>query len=124
VSARHSLYRRASNDFPSGSEQVAALLKEAEIAVNTIVEPGKRAQTMKLLRLDRPPSGALRCQGPKHDRIRGGQVEVRAVMIPSVEDFGFIKARLEEIRRPFCAEAIISAARVCRFCGRKLPADW
>lgn len=25
---------------------------------------------------------------------------------------------------PFCAEPIISAARVCRFCGKELPAGW
>jgi hypothetical protein len=53
VSARHSLYRRASNDFPSGTEIIAALLKEAEVAVNRFVEPGKRANTLKLLPLSR-----------------------------------------------------------------------
>jgi hypothetical protein len=37
----------------SRSEQVAALLKEAEVAVNHFVEPGNRADTLKLLRLDR-----------------------------------------------------------------------
>ena len=25
---------------------------------------------------------------------------------------------------PFCAEAIVSAARICRFCGRELPPNW
>jgi len=25
---------------------------------------------------------------------------------------------------PYCAEQIITAARVCRFCGRELVADW
>ena len=37
----------------SRSEQVAALLKEAEVAVNHFVEPGMRAGTLKLLPLDR-----------------------------------------------------------------------
>ena len=31
-----------------------------------------------------------------------------------------------EVRRPcpFCAEPIVSAAKVCRFCGKELPAGW
>ena len=37
----------------SRSEQVAALLKEAAVAVNAFVEPGKRADTLKRLPLDR-----------------------------------------------------------------------
>ena len=32
----------------------------------------------------------------------------------------------EELRQPcpYCAEPIMPAARVCRFCGRELPSGW
>jgi hypothetical protein len=46
-------FNRETNSFPRGSEIVDAPLKEAEVAVNHFVEPGKRADTLKLLRLDR-----------------------------------------------------------------------
>jgi hypothetical protein len=38
---------------PTGSQIVEALLRDAEAAVNASVEPGKRAETMKLLRCSR-----------------------------------------------------------------------
>jgi hypothetical protein len=46
LTARPALSRAA----PS---KVAALLKKAEVAVNHIVETGKRADTLRLIRLDR-----------------------------------------------------------------------
>jgi hypothetical protein len=49
VLARHSLYRRSGNDFPSGPEQVAALLKEAEVAVNHFVEPRQHPEVAPAL---------------------------------------------------------------------------
>jgi hypothetical protein len=38
---------------PSGSLIAEALLKDAEPTVNALVEPGKRAETMKLLQVNR-----------------------------------------------------------------------
>jgi hypothetical protein len=65
VSARHSLYRRSGNDFPSGSEQVAALLKEAEVAVNEFVQPGKRADTLKTAPARSQPARTMGRSRPK-----------------------------------------------------------
>jgi hypothetical protein len=50
---QHSMFRRDRGDYPPGSQIVDTLLKEAEVAVNHFVEPGKHADTLKLLRLDR-----------------------------------------------------------------------
>jgi hypothetical protein len=47
------MLRRANGDFPRGSEIVDALPKEAEVPINQFVEPGKRADTLKLLPLSR-----------------------------------------------------------------------
>jgi hypothetical protein len=49
VSARHSV----KFDRASSSQQVAALLKETEVAVNHFIGPGKRANTLKFLTLSR-----------------------------------------------------------------------
>jgi hypothetical protein len=47
------MLRRANGDFPRGSEIVDALLKEAAVAIHQFVEPGKRADALKLLPLNR-----------------------------------------------------------------------
>jgi hypothetical protein len=51
VSMRHSFTR--GGQTPTGHQVVEQLLKDAQPAVDASVEPGKRAETMKLLRCDR-----------------------------------------------------------------------
>ena len=46
-------FDRSTNTFMSGAEMVDTLAREAEVAVHQIVEPGKRADTLRLIRLDR-----------------------------------------------------------------------
>jgi hypothetical protein len=53
ISSRYAFTRGQTGEFLSGSQVVAELLKKAEVAINQLVEPGKRTETMKLLRLDR-----------------------------------------------------------------------
>jgi len=53
ISSRYAFARNETGEFLSGSQVVAELLKEAAVAINQFVEPGKRADTLKLLPLSR-----------------------------------------------------------------------
>jgi hypothetical protein len=51
--ARNPRTRHSSKPCYPSEEIVENLAREAEVAVNHFVEPGKRADTLRLLRLDR-----------------------------------------------------------------------
>jgi hypothetical protein len=52
--------------------------------------------------------------------------ELRAISESSAEDLSIEDATPAAPRRPcpYCAELILPAARVCRFCSRELPPQW
>jgi hypothetical protein len=53
--------------------------------------------------------------------------ELRAIPVTSVADGLPIEAGMPAAQRrpcPYCAELILPAARVCRFCSRELPEGW